>query len=194
MKRFLVPALLLACAVGTAKAGAVGSVAFGDTGTATSPGNDLNAATSFTLSGLFTDTGGQGIFASMGSVSFGTVSFSLNAPTSFSIADNPSVFGSFTSTSITEAINTPGVVAIYILGNYTAGSIDPGTSGAASLTLTFDQNPAHTGTVSSSGTFAIPPAPPPTIPEPSTVVMGLTSVVGGCFFYVLRRRSKKAAL
>ena len=128
MKRFLIPALLLACAVGTARAGSViGSVGFGDTGTTTDV-VDLNSATTFTLHNFFSDsTGGSGIFASYGGESFGTTSFSLGSPRQF--FNFCPDFRYLTSASITEADQfSPGIVArSYVLGIAPAGSIDPAT-------------------------------------------------------------------
>jgi hypothetical protein len=98
------------------------------------------------------------------------------------------------STSIMQFDNTtPGSTSMYILGTYTGGTFDPGTSGAASFTISWTQTPAGSGGISDSATLSIPPAPPPgRIPEPATLVMGLTSVVGGIFFHLRRRRSRKA--
>jgi len=196
MKRLLVPALLLACAVGTAKAGPIGTLGFSDIGTPTadgSPTGNINTATSFTIGELFSTTAEMGIFVGLGHQDFGAVSFSTLTPTSFSFSN--SVFGTFTSTSISEAVNTPGVVAFYILGNYTAGTVDPGTgTNPASFTLSFTQTPAFTGGISDSGTFAVPPAPPPGVPEPATLVMGLTGIAGGGLFYLLRRRRRASKI
>jgi len=193
MKRLLVPALLFACVVGTAKAGPVGTLGFSDTGTPQaggSPTGDINTATSFTIGDLFSSTAGTGIFAGLGHQDFGAVTFSTGTSTSLSFSN--SVFGTFSSTSITEAVNTPGVVAFYILGDYTAGTVDPGTgTNPASFTLSFTQTPAFTGSISDSGTFSVPPASPPGVPEPATLVMGLTSALGGGLFYLLRRRRAK---
>jgi hypothetical protein len=190
MKRLFVPALLLACAVGTAKAGPVGTLGFSDPGSPTANTGDINTATSFTIGDLFSSTAETGIFVGLGHQDFGAVTFSTGTSTSFSFSN--SVFGTFSSTSITEAVNTPGVVAFYILGNYTAGTVDPGTgTNPASFTLSFTQTPAHTGIISDSGTFSVPPASPPGVPEPATLVLGLTSIVGGGLFHLLRRRRAK---
>jgi len=197
MKRLLVPALLVACAVGTARAGPVGTLGFTDIGTPPadgSPTGDINTATSFTIGDLFSTTARSGIFVGLPHQDFGSVTFSTSTPVSFSFSN--SVFGSFTSTSITEAVNSPGVVGFYILGSYDPGTVDSGDSGKsfnASFTLSFTQTPAFTGGLSDSGTFSIDVAPPPGVPEPATLVMGLTSVVGGgLLFHLLRRRARKA--
>jgi hypothetical protein len=193
MRRLLVPALLVACAVGTAKAGPVGTLGFADIGTPTANTGDINTATSFTIGNLISTTAETGIFAGpppMLSQDFGSVTFSTGTPASFSLSN--SVFGTFTSTSITEAVNSPGLVGFYILGTYTAGSVDPGSgTNPASFTLSFTQTPASTGSISDSGSFSVPPASPPGVPEPATLVLGLTSIVGGGLFHLIRRRRAK---
>jgi hypothetical protein len=194
MKRFLVPALLVACAAGTAKAGSVtGSLAFLDMGTTTVNSGDINTATSFTLGNLVsTQNNESGIFAdAMPSQGFGAASFNLSAPTSFSISSP--AFGTFTSSSLSETFNSPGIVEINILGSYTGGTIDPGSgTNPASFTVVFIQTPAHTGPIVGSGIFAVSPAQA-AVPEPATWVMGLTSVVGGIFFHLRRRRRFRKA-
>lgn len=197
MKRLLVPALLFACVVGTAKAGPVGTLGFSDIGTPEaggSPTGNINTATSFTIGELFSTTAETGIFVGLGHQDFGSVTFSTLSPGSFAFSN--SVFGSFTSTSITEAVNSPGVVAFYILGSYDPGTVDSGDSGksyTASFTLSFTQTPAFTGSISDSGSFSVNASSPPSVPEPTTLIMGLTSVVGGGFlFHLLRRRVRKA--
>jgi hypothetical protein len=198
MKRFLVPALLVACAVGTAKAGPVGSQVFNDNGTTTVNTGDINTATMFTFGDLVTTGGQSGIFVGMPTQNFLAQSFSLDSSTNFSISST--AFGTFTSTSITEAVNMPGFVGIYILGNYNPGTIDSadsGTSFPASFSVGFTQSSAGNGAISGSGTFTVPPAnapDPPGVAEPATLVMGLTSVVGGGLFHLLRRRRAKKAI
>lgn len=194
MKRLLVPALLVvACAVGTAKAGPVGTLGFSDIGSPTANTGNINTATSFTIGELFSTTESTGVFVGLPHQDFGAVTFSISTPGSFSFGN--SLFGTFTSTSITEGMNSPGVVSFYILGDYTAGTIDPGTgTNPASFTLSFTQTPIYTGSISDSGTFSVPPADAPA-PEPATLVMGLTGIVagGGWFYLVRRRRGRKAA-
>jgi hypothetical protein len=196
IKRFLVPVLLLACAVGTAQAGPVsGTQAFVDAGSPTfSPGTDINTATTFTIGDWVSTTSQTGIFTPTSLpklTDFGSVTFSVGAPTSFSITQP--IFGTFTSTSITEAMVSPGIVGFYILGNYTPGTVvSGGTEQLASFTISFNQSP-NGGAISDSGTFSVPPAQNPFVPEPSTLIMGLTSVVGGIFFHLRRRRRLRNA-
>jgi hypothetical protein len=196
MKRFLVPALIVAFSVCTAKAGSIGSLAFFDNGTSTVNTGDVNTATIFTFGDLITSQNESGFFAgppALPNQDFGSQSFSLvgGGKPGFSISST--AFGSFQSTSISELINSPGIVEISISGRYTAGTFDPsiGTT-TASFTVTFIQDPAHTGIIVGSGVFVVPTADPPGVPEPATLVMGLTGIVGGCLFYFLRRRSTKA--
>jgi hypothetical protein len=195
MKRFFVLALLIAFAAGTAKAGSTSSLAFVDMGTTSVNTGDINTATTFTFGNLMTTSNASGIFAgppALPDQHFGAPSFSLAVATNTSFSISSTAFGSFRSTSISETMNTPGFVVVDIVGNYTGGQFDPtiGTS-PASLILTFSQDPAHTGVISSSGIFSASPqtpGDPPSVPEPSTVVMGLTSIVAGGLFYLRRRR------
>jgi hypothetical protein len=193
MKRLIVPALLLACAVGTAKGGGIGTQGFVDMGTPVTNTGDINTASVFSTGDLVTTTAQTGIFVGMAEQEFGSTSFSLTKSGSFLIRS--SEFGTFASTSITEVVNTPGIVGIYILGKYTPGAIEPGApTTLAGFTLSFTQTPAHTGSISDSGTISVPPPTGPTpqaVPEPATLVMGLTSIVGGGLFHFLRRRAKK---
>jgi hypothetical protein len=196
MKRFLIPALLLACTVGTAQAASVtGTQAFADIGAPTANTGDINTSTTFTIGDWVSSASQSGIFTPTSmpaGTNIGPVTFSVGSATSFAITN--SVFGTFNSTSITEGLTSPGVVFFYILGNYTPGTVSPGgTLQPASFTISFTQTPAHTGSISDSGTFSVPPAQNPFVPEPSTLVMGLTSVVGGIFFHLRRRRRLRNA-
>lgn len=197
-KRFLVPALLVACAVGTAKAGPVGSLAFVDMGTTSVNTGDIDTATSITFGDLVSTQNSSGIFAGSPSLSdqtFGTTSFSAGWAVNTSFSISSTAFGTFKSTSISEIVNSPGLVEFAIAGNYTGGKFDAtvkNTEGTLLVTLT--QDPPHSGVISGSGVFEAGPLGVLAVPEPASLVMGLTSVVGGGLFYLLRRRrSTKAA-
>jgi hypothetical protein len=193
LHRLLFAGIVLSLATGySTQAGTVsGSQSFADAGTATADTGNINTATSFTIGDMVSTGSQEGAFIAYPPLtSFGSISFSLSNPVSFSFGNGS--FGSFTSTSISEALSTPGSVEFYILGNYTPGSfVGIGPAQPASFTLGFEQTPASTGSISDSGTFATPPAPPPGIPEPASVVLvgiGLTSV---SLFRMLRKRMGK---
>jgi hypothetical protein len=97
-----------------------------------------------------------------------------------------------------EAVNSPGIVGFNIVGSCDPGTIDLGDSGKSfnvSFTLSFTQTPVDTGSISDSSTFSVNADSPPGVPEPATLVLGLTSVVGGGLLFRLRRRqrARKAA-
>jgi PEP-CTERM motif len=195
--RLSLATVLLSLVVGQARAGIVGTQAFADIGTPTVNTGDINTATAFTIGDLVSTSSNTGAFAGMPSQTLGSVTFDTTVPGSLSFGN--AVFGTFTSTSITEPGNIPGSVTLYIVGNYTPGTyVGGGSSTTASFTVDFTQTPAHTGSISDSGTFATPPASPPNVggssaPEPSSVVLGLIGVgiVGAC--RLVRRRSARAA-
>ena len=208
MKRFLIPALFVTWAVGTAKAGPVsGSLAFLDMGKTSVNTGDINTATTFAFGDLVTSQNSSGIFAGPGTSltdqNFGATSFSAGGALNDSFSISSTGFGTFKSTSISEPVNTPGLVVFSVVGNYTGGAFDPSVKDVSgTFTFTFTQDPAHTGVISGSGVFGVGESPaaggsdpsPLVVPEPAALVMGLTSIVGGGLFYLLRRRSSKATL
>jgi hypothetical protein len=179
------------------QAAPIGSQAFADIGSPTAGGSttgNINTATTFSIGNMISTASQTGIFAGMPTQTFGAIPFSLASPTSLAFGN--AVFGSFASTSITEATNIPGSIAIYVLGNWTPGTQGGQTGGpfSSSLTITFNQTPVGNGSISDSSTFSVPPAPMPGVPEPSSIVMGLTSlVVGGVAYSYRRRRSSRIA-
>jgi hypothetical protein len=202
MKRLFVPALFLAFAVGTAKAGAVtSSLAFADMGTTSVNTGNINTATTFTFGDLISTHNSSGIFSgptALPDQNFGSTSFGMSWAVNTSFSISSTAFGTFKSISISETVATPGLVEFSIAGNYTGGTFDQNVKNTpATLLLTFIQDPAFTGVISGSGLFTAAPQTsgvgPLAIPEPATLVMGLTSIVGGGLFYLRRRRATKAA-
>jgi hypothetical protein len=180
------------------QAAPIGAQAFADIGSPTAGGSttgNINTATAFTIGNMISTSNSTGIFTGMSTQTFGTVSFNLGTATSLAFGN--SVFGSFASTSIVEATNIPGSIAIYVLGNWTPGT-QGGQSGgpfASSFTITYNQTPPGAGgAISDSATFSTPPTLMPGVPEPASIVMGLTSLVlcGGVYGYRSRRSARIA--
>jgi hypothetical protein len=185
VKKFLMPLAMAVLSAGITQAAVIGSVSFADISGPTANTGDINTSTTFTIGDLFS-TVGMGAFAGMPNQAFGATSFDANVGTSLSFGNG--VFGTFASTSITEFANNAllGTVDFYVLGNYTGGSYVSG-SGPSSFTISFNQNPAGTGSISDSATFSIPPAAPPGTPEPASMVLMGSALVG---LAMIRRRRK----
>jgi hypothetical protein len=128
----------------------------------------------------------SGVLAGMPSQFFGPVSFNLSSATSFIFGN--SLFGTFRSTSITVAGNTPGFLHLTILGNWTPGTFS-GLTGqgpfVSQFALTFNQQPPVTGLISDAGVLSVSTA---VVPEPSTYLMGLTAIAPAVMLYGFRRR------
>ncbi len=179
----------------------IGTQGFADIGTPLAGGSstgDINSATSFTVGNMVSNTSNTGVFSGMTSQTFGGVSFNTTSATSLSFTN--SVFGSFTSTSIDEYTNKPGTVAFYVLGTWTPGTYNSNntnfTGGPydASFTISFTQTPSGAGgAISDSATFSIPPSGMPGVPEPASIVMGLTGLLIGGLAYRRHRRQASIA-
>ena len=184
-------ALTLALSCGVAQANVInGSIGIADIGDpSVSPGSNINLATTFNFGNLLTTGSSTGAFVGMPTQLFGAATLTIGDPTSVTFGS--AVFGTFTSTSITEASNVAGAVSFYVLGNYTLGTFfggNAGTTESASFTVGFTQTPAHTGAISDSGTFADPPTTPPSVPEPATMGIFGSALVG--LGFIGRRRKK----
>ena len=163
----------------------IDSQAFTDTGSPTANGSstgNINTATSFTVGNFISTTSQTGFFAGMPVQSFASFSFNITNPTSLTFGN--SIFGTFTSTTITVVTNTPGFLNLSVMGEWTPGTFGGVTGGpfASTLSFVFTQNPSHSGAIGDSAVFQT------VIPEPPTMVMGLTGLALGGMIYRLRRR------
>jgi hypothetical protein len=152
-----------------------------------SPTGNLNTATTFSIGLFVSTTSHTGVFTGMPTQLFPAFSFNLTNPTSLIFGN--SVFGTFASTAITVVTSLPGFLNISVLGNWTPGTFGGVTGGpfGSTLTFTFTQDPVHRGPISAAATFSILPA---VIPEPPSIVMGLTGLAAGVLIYQLRRRRR----
>jgi hypothetical protein len=186
--------LAVVVAAGTAKATkadpsmSIGAQSFGDLGSPTANTGNINTAMTFTADKLMTGGNQQGVFIGMLPQMFPAFTFNPTIP--HSLAFGNSVFGHFTSTSITEVENTVGAtggtVAFDVNGNWTPGSFFSVGHGpfAALLTMGLTQTPAGTGVISLSATFS---STNTVIPEPPSFVLVLTGLLVGLGIYGLRR-------
>jgi hypothetical protein len=167
-KSLLLASAVLGATALSANAAVMATQGFADIGTPSVVGGDINTATSFSIGDLVSTSANSGALAGMTTQILGTVTFDTTSGSSLTFGNG--VFGTFTSTSISEISNVAGAVAFYVLGNWTPGSFAGGTgSDPASFRISFTQTPEFSGTISDSGTFAVPPSG--VIPELSTWAM-----------------------
>jgi hypothetical protein len=184
MKKFLTPLAIALFSVGAMQASVIGTLSFADIGSPGSNTGDINTSTTFTIGNLFS-TVGSGDLAGFPNEVFGPVTFDKTVGSSLSFSS--AAFGTFTSTSISEVVNIAGIVGFYILGAYTPGTYTSadGPGGPASFTISYTQTPPGNGGISDSSTFSIPPAAPPGTPEPATMALVGSALIG---LAMIRRR------
>jgi hypothetical protein len=164
----------------TAQAG--GSLAVVNFGTTLSPSeSDLSDATSITASTTFASSTGLGEYSGITAGTAGSA-FSLNLTDLSSFTYTIGGL-SFTPSALSSedmiVSRTANAISVYLRGDF----------GGSDSSIQFTAN-YNGGSASSSFTIQTPAVPPP-VPEPTSVVMGLTSVLGCGLMYVLRRRSAR---
>lgn len=165
----------------SAQASPTGMQIFVNTGMTTANTGNINTATSFTFGSLTTTSVDTGVFAGMPAQTW-AVSFMPSNPAGLTFGN--SLFGTFTSTSITETSNSPGEVSFAVVGNWTAGTVSTqsGTFPAV-FTISLTQTPWGSGLISFSASFA---TPDPT-PEPSSIVLVLSGLALGVVIWGFQR-------
>jgi hypothetical protein len=187
-------ALTATLIAGSAQAAVKGTLAFGTSANSVA-GDSIVTGTEFTIGDLKAQPGdggsnGTGVFANFTGADIGKVTFNTAVGDSFSL-DN-SVFGSFTSTSITDTIAKIGgnsyVNSVYIVGDWTPGSgVNATGPDLASFTFSFTQT--NVGAISNSASFSIGSAP-----EPSTWAMMLGGFAALGFVGFRGRRTTAASI
>jgi len=148
-----------------------------------------------------------------GNYVYNGVSFAYDTATVFGVASDPVGSGyntEFAGADIYDGSAVSGAVTIangtsYLLANLVFQYSAPGTTNAAGDVFNITLNRASSsfydgsgnaltvvgydpilaiGTVSSSGTISVVP-----IPEPSSLLMSLTAIIGGCIHWSRQRRS-----
>ncbi|MBV8843751.1 MAG: PEP-CTERM sorting domain-containing protein [Bryobacterales bacterium] len=120
---------------------------------------------------------------------FGTVSFNITDPSSFTFGNG--VFGTFTATSlITRAPNPPGFINFVYDGLWTPGTQGGLTGGPfpSSLNITFVQAAGPGSPITSNASFSVEEAET-VIPEPSSFVLTVTGLAAGVLIYRRRRQN-----
>lgn len=148
---------------------------------------DITTATVFNFANFGSTTNQTGVFAGMPNELFGPLTLTITSATGFSFSD--SVFGDFLSSSITPIFVGQGVATYAVDGTWTPGTFS-GFSGltgplTADFTMAFTQVGGPGTAPSFSGTLAITELS--AVPEPSSIVLVLTALIGGVVMFRFRR-------
>jgi hypothetical protein len=147
---------------------------------ATANSNSLSTATTISASEFFTTGPGTNLYSGIPNLTAFTASSGdvvLNLTNHTLSTFTNSIYGSFVTSSVTIESQSANFLNVYVLGTF-GGAL-------SSLNLTVTNN---SGTVSESMVLSTPPA---AVPEPASIVLGMTSLVGCGLFFGVRHRSRK---
>jgi len=161
-----------------------GSIAVGAADVTTSSPGGINSDTVFTMPTIFASGTGTGDFSALSFPDgLGNAILDPAAPTTFSFGTT--AFGYFHGVSIVPSTG-PGTESFQILGTFTPGTDEAGTTpSSASLTVSFTQNGGPGMVISGSGTLNTLTLP--SVPEPSSALLGFSAFVAVGLFHVVRR-------
>ena len=181
----------LLCQGTTVLAGMVtGTIAIGVADAATTPHDNINTDTVFTLPTVFASGTGTGDFTVFSFPALlGSAVLTTTTPRTFSFGST--AFGFFHGQSIASQLSGSLTEGFLILGRFTPGTSEPGTTAnSASFTISFTQNGGPGTVISASGTLNVPAPAFGSVPEPASLVLGLSAVAGGGLFQAVRRRKQ----
>jgi len=161
--------------------------------TVTEDGTNLGNSTTITASSVATSGPGAGDYSPIGALtSFGgPIVLDLKNLTLSTMSN--ATYGSFTASSVTIVSQSASFLDVYVVGTYTPGSgLAAGLSPTpSSLNIVFTQAGAS---ISGALTMSSPVLAIAAVPEPSSVIMGLASILGFGLFFGLRRRSGRGSV
>lgn len=135
-----------------------------------SPTGNINTSTMFDLQDWSSTHNSIGIFAGMPVQDFGNVMLNDAVGTGLKFGDT--LFGTFSSTTITATSTGPGFLDVLATGMFAPGTISPGSPAAtAEVRIALTQTPPATGEISASGTMSLMPTT--VVPEPPTFLLML---------------------
>jgi hypothetical protein len=187
-------ALLIAVVgmAGRAKADPVqiGGLSFTNFGLTTANTGNIDTSTTFTMSNWLAILDGNGVFTDMPVQTIGFVSFDSTIPTGLNFGN--SVFGNFASASIVRNPSGSGFANFTITGLWTPGTFGNVTGGPlpATLELGFTQV-SPTAVITSSASLAVFSTEETEVPEPPSLILGLTGLIAGVVIHRFRRHPRQ---
>lgn len=174
----------------------VGSQGFSFTGGVSTDTGNINTATVFTLDGMSTFLGPNNqrddflTYVTTAETFASPLILTTSTPTSFTFGN--ATFGTFVASSVTENVSGSTTESFNMMGTFNPGTDFAAggfTPGAAEFVISFTQGAPGDAISASASLYS--PSVTAVVPEPASVVLGLTSILGCGLASGLRRRSGK---